>query len=57
MLIACNPENPSVSTTQFHPPWNFYGKISFGSFLYASGLLILLFRLTTKRNKISLPVV
>lgn len=57
LLIAYNPDHPSVSTTQFHPPWNYYGKIGFGAFIYAGALLIILFRLSGKRNKISLPVV
>ena len=56
LLIAYNPDHPSVSTTQFHPPWNYYGKIGFGAFIYAGALMIILFRLSGKRNKISLPV-
>ena len=56
LIIAYNPANPKISTTQFHPPWNHYGKIGFGSFLYACALMIILFRIPWKRDKISLPV-
>ena len=52
LIIAYNPANPKISTTQLHPPWNHYGKIGFGAFLYAFALMVLLFKIPLKRNKL-----
>ena len=51
VIVAYNPENPEISTTEFHLPWNYYTKLSLGGILYASALMILLFRLPAKRSK------
>ena len=51
VIVAYNPENPEISTTEFHLPWNYYTKLSLGVILYASALMILLFRLPAKRSK------
>ena len=44
LIVAYNPTDPAISTTQLHPPWNYYMKLGFGGFLYIGALLILLFK-------------
>jgi len=40
LIVAYNPKDVSISTTQLHPPWNHYGKIGFAVFLLAIGFLL-----------------
>ncbi len=49
-IVAYNPANPAISTTQFHPPWNHYGKLGFGGLIYAFALLILLFKIPINKS-------
>ena len=53
LLVAYNPENPEISTTQINPPWNHYMKLGFGGLLYIFALLILLFKIPyQQKNKL-----
>ncbi|MEJ2545287.1 MAG: DUF3592 domain-containing protein [Calditrichaceae bacterium] len=57
LIVAYNPENPVISTTQINPPWNHYMKLGFGGLLYIFALLVLLFKIpfTKKQNKPQSP--
>ena len=50
ITIAYNPQNPAESTTQLHPPWNYYGKTGFGLFLILCSAQIIFLRLPVKRK-------
>lgn len=44
LTIHYDPSHPSVSLLRTSPPWNLYGKMGFGLFLFGSGLVIVLLR-------------
>jgi len=48
--IIYNPHDPSQSHLRRSPPWNVYGRLGFGIFLFAGGSFILLFRLIQKNK-------
>ena len=51
LIVAYNPANPAVATTQLHPPWNHYGKLGFAGLIYTFALLILLFKIPINTSK------
>lgn len=51
ITIAYNPDNPQISRLRISPPWNLYGKLGFGTFLFGTGLFVLILKLTPGRKK------
>jgi len=43
LIIHYNPENPANSKLRISPPWNLFGKLGFGTFLFGTGIFIIVF--------------
>jgi len=44
LIVYYNPEQPDMSVIKPSPPWEVYGKLGFGAFLFGLGLFVLVVR-------------
>jgi hypothetical protein len=50
ITVIYEPQNPSNSRIRVNPPWNIYGRMGFGVFLFACGCFLILCILFQKSN-------
>lgn len=50
LVIAYDPSEPGRSTTQFHPPWNYYGKMGLAGTLLVFSVFLIVARLARQTS-------